>query len=174
METEKQFWCAWIEDTNVLSEWDLISQQTTTFPWTLVTMLDSNERVAELTAIGQIVAELPDQAVPSGDGVLLDNDAFSRLRFHSDNFFTGYDELWMARERRSLVKKPPHLRISAEQPISEAPVPGLGRWMKATGLCVGLGDGFGTNVATSDPSVVHILTRAYGDAIRVADAEASW
>jgi hypothetical protein len=174
MDADRQFWCAWIEDTNVLSEWDLISHQTTAFPWTLVTMLDSNKRVAELTAIRQLVAELPGQAVPLDDGVLLDGEAFSRLRVHSDNFFTGYDELWMAREKCSVLKKPSHLRISAEQPISEAPVPGLGRWMKATGLCVGFGDGFGTNVATGDSSVVRILTRTYGDAIRVADAEASW
>ena len=39
---------------------------------------------------------------------------------------------------------------------------------------VGFGDGFGTNVATGGSSVVRILTRAYGDAIRVADAGASW
>jgi hypothetical protein len=137
-------------------------------------MLDSNERAAELTAIGQLVAELPGRVVRVDDGVLMDSDAFSRLRTHRDNFFTGYDELWMARDVSAIVKKPSHLRISAEQPISEAPVADLGLWMKATGLCVGFGDGFGTNVATGESSVVRILTRAYGDAVRVADARASW
>jgi hypothetical protein len=174
MGTDEQFWCAWIEGANVLSAWDLITQETDAFPWTLITMLDSNERVAELRAIRQLVAELPGQVVSLADGVLLKGDAFSRLRVHGDNFFTGYDELWMTCEGCSFSKKPSHLRISAEQPIGEVPVPGLGRWMKAMGICVGLGDGFGVNVATGDSSVVGLLRRAYGDAIRVADAGASW
>ncbi len=173
MKADEQFWCAWIEGANVLSGWDLIMQQTTSLSWTLITMLDSNEKVAELTAIRQLVTVLPGQVARVDGGVVLDRIAFSKLRAHRDNFFTGYDEVWMAPDRSAIVKKPSHLRISAEQPISEAPVPGLGRWMKATGLGVGFGDGFGTNVATWDSSVVRTLTQAYGDAVRVADAGAS-
>jgi hypothetical protein len=174
MESDQHFWCAWIESTDVLAVRDLIAPRVAPLRWTIVTMLDSNKRVAELTAVRQLLMEHQGRVVTLGDAVLLNSDAFSALQRHKDNFFTGYDELWMTREKCSSLEKPPRLRISAEQAISESHVPGLGRWMKENGLCVGLGDGFGTNIATRDVSVVDILTRAYGDAIHVADAEASW
>lgn len=174
MAADKQFWCAWIEDTNVLAAWDLVVQQILIPVWTIVTMLDSNERVAELTAVKQLLAAGEGQVVTLGDAVLFNSDTFAKLRVHGDNFFTGYDEIWTTREMCVSLEKPPHLRISAEQAISEAPMPGLGRWMEANGLCVGMGDGFGTNVATRDSSVVRILTQAYADKIHVADVDASW
>jgi hypothetical protein len=173
MGAERQFWCAWIEDTNALVVWDLVVRTISTPVWAVVTMLDSNERIAELTAIGQLIAD-GGQVELLGDAVLFDSDAFARLRVHGDNFFTGYDEIWMTREICASLAKPSHLRISAEQTISDAPAPGLGRWMEANGLCVGIGDGFGANVATRDSSVMRILTQEYGEKIHVADAEASW
>ncbi|HEY2140826.1 MAG TPA: hypothetical protein VGG98_02050 [Solirubrobacteraceae bacterium] len=136
-------------------------------------MLDSNPYVAQLTAIKQLLAEHKDQVVPVGDGVLLDSECFAALRVHGDNFFTGYDEVWTTREKR-LISKPPKVRFTSEGAVSEHPVPGLGRWMQEEGLCLGLGDGFGVNVATFETSIVGVLTDAYGDALRVADADASW
>jgi hypothetical protein len=173
MKTDNQFWCAWIEGTCVLAVWDLVLERILMPVWTVVTMLDSNERVSELTVVKQLLAA-GDHVVSLGDPVLFDSAAFASLRAHGDNFFTGYDEIWLAREMCASLEKPPHLRISAEQAISEAPVPGLGRWMEATGLCVGIGDGFGVNVATRESSVVRLLTQEYRDKIHVADADASW
>lgn len=174
MEADKQFWCAWIEDASVLAVWDVIVEDILMPAWTIVTMLDSNEKVASLTAVKELLTADQSRVVSLGDAVLFDGDAFARLRAHSDNFFTGYDELWMTREVCASVEKPPGLRISAEQALTEAPMPGLGRWMEANGLCVGMGDGFGTNVATRDRVVARVLTRAYDGKIHVADAGASW
>jgi hypothetical protein len=172
-ETDKTFWCAWIADTNVLTVWDLVTRKMDEASWTLVTMLDSNENVVELTAVKQLLTEQVCRASPVGGGVLLDGECFAALRVHGDNFFTGYDEIWMTGEN-DLRPKPPNIRLSSESAISELPVSGLGHWMQGEGLSLGLGDGYGVNVATFEPWVVQLLIDAYGDSLHVADADASW
>lgn len=84
-----------------------------------------------------------------------------------------YDEVWTTREKR-LIPKPPKIRLTSEGAINEFPIPGLGWWMREEGLYLGLGDGFGVNVATFETSIVGVLNAAYGAALRVADADASW
>jgi hypothetical protein len=85
MEADKQFWCAWIKDISALAVWDLIVEQISMPVWAIVTMLDSNEQVADLAAIKQLLTANQGQVVSLGHAVLFDSDAFAKLRIHGDS-----------------------------------------------------------------------------------------
>jgi hypothetical protein len=168
----QSLWVGWIDKCTVLDVWDLIVGHSPG-EHVLITSLDSNNDVAGISAMAELREKHQCKALPVGSGILFDQDCFTALRGHGANFFTGYDEIWWP-QSESVTPKPETFRLTSETPISDGPEPGLGRWMHEAGIRLGLGDGYGVNVATFEDWIVSKLRETYGDSVHPTDGIASW
>ena len=86
------------------------------------------------------------------DDVLLSSEAF--LALDNEQFFTGFDEVWLFTEAPA-SGKPDGLRMTSDQPLVSAPE-GLEAWMREVGCIAGLGDGDGLNFAAFDAELARL------------------
>lgn len=125
--------------------------------YVLITTIDSSPNVASLPSVlPPLRSSGAFHAVVNGD-VVVDLDTAQELMYER-GLFAGFDELWLCAQVPG-SSKPEGLRTTSDKPLrGELPVEAAD-WMSKSGCRVGLGDGDGLNLVTSDDRVSAAIMR---------------
>ena len=137
----------------VLREWPEIAHMG---PLTLISCVDSSRR----EDLHSFNVPLFSRGSLRSDGVLVNTADLVALE-RSENLFHGFDELWFLEHEPSTVL--PEVVITSETPLvsdnSGETRQLIANWMLAEGCALGIGDGCGLNLATTQPELADSLKR---------------
>lgn len=96
------------------------------------------------------------------DGLLVRSDELLVVG-SCEQYFTGFDELWLLPHRPN-TDFPPDSGFTSEEPItsdrSAKNRESIGKWMRDVACILGLGDGCGLNIASPDPSILDMARKS--------------
>ena len=145
----------WNADLDVLSALDRIASNRLARVTALLSVIDSSPDVARMISLIPLL-ERTGRAY-----TVVDRDVGVELpillELFEEQFFTGFDEVWLVRgtPRRG---KPNGLRITSDLRLT-GPREGLSEWMVDSNCLAGLGDGDGLNFATFDERLAGVWRR---------------
>lgn len=116
----------------------------------LVAEIDSTDDVAGLQSLHRFLTGAGHDYRALGKGIVTDTAALSSL-LGDDNYFTGFDEIWLFREEPAAAK-PEELSLTTV-PLAWTKFKLAAEWMAETNCIVGLGDGDGLAWVTNEAAV---------------------
>ncbi|MGH7572374.1 MAG: hypothetical protein ACREMK_11105 [Gemmatimonadota bacterium] len=129
------------------------------FPFILITSLDSSMDVYNLKAIQLLISKGLIRPRPVGESCLITGEEFVEL-CSSSNIFTGFDEVWCF-NHVPYEDKPHDVTIVPPIDIDDQIVRGIVKgWMRKSGALMGLGDGVGMNYAISNEMIANAVLKS--------------
>lgn len=129
--------------------------------YVLVTVIDSTPQVRQLPSIVPLLDQLGMFYRAVDDDVVIKAADLSAL-VNRHHILSGFDEIWLCRDIPR-AGKPVTFQITSDVPFGNDPPAGLLNWMLASTCTVGLGDGDGLNLATTEQTVAVALGRVSTD-----------
>jgi hypothetical protein len=121
----------------------------------LVTMIDSTPDTGRLLSLTSRLAASDIAYSRVADDVSLSAANLLEFARRNEEFFCGFDEMWLFRTP-PVGDKPTGVRITSETDLRMADAE-LTAWMKSSECLLGLGDGSGLNFVTCDERVAALL-----------------
>jgi hypothetical protein len=142
----------WLPDLDIPAAYAALEHLLPADGLVLVTSLDSER---DMSKIGGLLAWLEATSGPRflDGGLLLARHDLANL-IRDQNYFVGFDELWLFDAAPS-VGKPQSIALTSELHFEMSP--DVVQWFRSSGALLGLGDGDGLNFITCWPEIARHL-----------------
>ena len=118
----------------------------------LIAVVDSSANINELITLPRVLEDLGASLEHVGQSALVDGPTLIHL--NAGDFFSGFDELWLFRERPAQAKpEGRELFFTSDTRRPGGPPERVERWFLENKGVAGLGDGDGLNWITPDPKL---------------------
>lgn len=151
---------AWI-DTTIHDFLLGIDEPPSSMTHALVTCLDSTFDVAGAANSSASLEMLKEHGKRVGKGILISTRRLIATE-REQRVFHGFDEVWFA-PKAVLRAKPESLVLVGPERVSEEMTRRAARWMRESGVSLGLGDGCGMNFCAKLQGIARYLVESYDE-----------
>ncbi|MEA2393294.1 MAG: hypothetical protein QOJ82_1185 [Solirubrobacteraceae bacterium] len=144
----------WLAELDIPTAVQTIDELDDGLHYVLISAIDSTFDVTELQSLFVHLHDIGASAVKVGHAVAVERRTFDALI--KEEFFNGFDEVWLCRSIPQ-EPKPSDVRLTSDAQMVSAPSEAVGEWMCKVGCLLGLGDGAGLNFVTVDGRIASAL-----------------
>lgn len=151
---------AWI-DTSIHDFLLGIDDPPASMAYALITCLDSTFDVASVVRGNPGFAAVNEHGTKTGKGIVISTRRLIAIEARTRMFY-GFDEIWFA-PKSNLPARPQNLTLVGPERISAEMARRAARWMRESGVTLGLGDGCGMNFCAKLQGVAKFLVESYSE-----------